>query len=127
MPAAVTRTSTSVAISSGRSISWSSRTSGPPSSRITTAFMKSVDHPAGRAFVLLGHGESIPEEANRLRRIEVHHLNCGTMCPRGARLLAGSGGLLETTKIVAHCLLIEAGGELILVDTGFGLGDCSNP
>jgi hypothetical protein len=49
------------------------------------------------------------------------------MCPRGARLLAGHGGLLETTKIVAHCLLIEAGGELVLVDTGFGVGDCSNP
>jgi ribonuclease BN (tRNA processing enzyme) len=49
------------------------------------------------------------------------------MCPRGARLLAGHGGLLETTKIVAHCLLIEAGGQLVLVDTGFGLGDCSNP
>jgi glyoxylase-like metal-dependent hydrolase (beta-lactamase superfamily II) len=29
--------------------------------------------------------------------------------------------------MVAHCLLIEAGGELVLVDTGFGLGDCSNP
>jgi glyoxylase-like metal-dependent hydrolase (beta-lactamase superfamily II) len=35
--------------------------------------------------------------------------------------------MLEKTKIVAHCLLIEAGGELVLVDTGFGLGDCSNP
>jgi glyoxylase-like metal-dependent hydrolase (beta-lactamase superfamily II) len=57
----------------------------------------------------------------------VKHLNCGTMCPRGARLLAGHGGLLEPTEIVAHCLLIEAGGELVLVDTGFGLGDCSNP
>jgi glyoxylase-like metal-dependent hydrolase (beta-lactamase superfamily II) len=49
------------------------------------------------------------------------------MCPRGARLLAGHGGLLDTTKIVAHCLLIEVGGELVLVDTGFGLGDCANP
>jgi glyoxylase-like metal-dependent hydrolase (beta-lactamase superfamily II) len=49
------------------------------------------------------------------------------MCPRGARLLAGSGGLLEKTKIVAHCLLIDAGGELVLIDTGFGLGDCTNP
>jgi glyoxylase-like metal-dependent hydrolase (beta-lactamase superfamily II) len=49
------------------------------------------------------------------------------MCPRGARLLAGQGGLLETTKIVAHCLLIEAGGELVVVDTGFGLGDWSDP
>ena len=34
---------------------------------------------------------------------------------------------MEKSKIVAHCLLIEAGGELVLVDTGFGLGDCSNP
>ncbi len=49
------------------------------------------------------------------------------MCPRGARPLAGHGGLLEPTKIVAHCLLIEAGDELVLVDTGYGLGDCSNP
>ena len=49
------------------------------------------------------------------------------MCPRGARLLAGHGGLLEPTKIVAHCLLIEAGDELVLVDTGYGLGDCSSP
>jgi len=29
--------------------------------------------------------------------------------------------------MVAHCLLIEAGGELILLDTGFGLGDCADP
>jgi len=49
------------------------------------------------------------------------------MCPRGSRLLAGKGGLLEPSKTVAHCLLIEAGEELVLVDTGLGLGDCSNP
>jgi glyoxylase-like metal-dependent hydrolase (beta-lactamase superfamily II) len=48
------------------------------------------------------------------------------MCPRGARLLAGRGGLLEPSRIVAHCLLIEAGDELVLIDTGFGLGDCAN-
>lgn len=46
------------------------------------------------------------------------------MCPRGARLLAGDGGLLEKQRIVAHCLLIEAGGELVLVDTGFGTAEC---
>jgi glyoxylase-like metal-dependent hydrolase (beta-lactamase superfamily II) len=49
------------------------------------------------------------------------------MCPRGARLLAGHGGLLEKTEIVAHCLLIEAGGELVLVDTGLGTADCADP
>jgi glyoxylase-like metal-dependent hydrolase (beta-lactamase superfamily II) len=48
------------------------------------------------------------------------------MCPRGARLLTGHGGWLGTAHIVAHCLLIEAGDELILVDTGFGTGDCAD-
>lgn len=49
------------------------------------------------------------------------------MCPRGARLLAGRGGLLEPTKLIAHCLLVESGGSLVLVDTGFGLGDAQDP
>jgi glyoxylase-like metal-dependent hydrolase (beta-lactamase superfamily II) len=57
----------------------------------------------------------------------VHHLNCGTMRPRGARLLAGRGGWLEPTRIVAHCLLIEAGDRRVLVDTGFGTGDAARP
>jgi glyoxylase-like metal-dependent hydrolase (beta-lactamase superfamily II) len=59
--------------------------------------------------------------------MKIHHLNCGTMCPRGGRLLGGSGGPLATSRIVAHCLLIEAGGDLILVDTGFGTGDIAEP
>jgi glyoxylase-like metal-dependent hydrolase (beta-lactamase superfamily II) len=29
--------------------------------------------------------------------------------------------------MVAHCLLIEAGDELVLVDTGYGTGDISDP
>jgi glyoxylase-like metal-dependent hydrolase (beta-lactamase superfamily II) len=41
-------------------------------------------------------------------------------------MLAGEGGWLERTKVVAHCLLIEAGGDYVLVDTGFGTGDCAN-
>lgn len=49
------------------------------------------------------------------------------MCPIGRRLLLGEGGLLDKARIVAHCLLIEAGGELVLVDTGYGLGDCADP
>ncbi|MBM3667920.1 MAG: MBL fold metallo-hydrolase [Actinobacteria bacterium] len=57
----------------------------------------------------------------------VHHLNCGTMCPRGARMLAGEGGWLAEAHLVAHCLLIESGGSLTLVDTGFGLGDATDP
>jgi glyoxylase-like metal-dependent hydrolase (beta-lactamase superfamily II) len=53
----------------------------------------------------------------------IHHLNCGTLCPRGARLLAGSGGLIEPSRLVCHCLLIEGAEGLVLIDTGFGSGD----
>src|SRR3954451_16566557 len=49
------------------------------------------------------------------------------MCPRGARLLAGQGGLLAEARLVAHCLLIEAGDGVVLVDTGFGTGDAADP
>lgn len=49
------------------------------------------------------------------------------MCPRGARLLAGKGGPLAPAKLIAHCLLIEAGDSLVLVDTGIGTGDAADP
>jgi glyoxylase-like metal-dependent hydrolase (beta-lactamase superfamily II) len=49
------------------------------------------------------------------------------MCPRGARMLAGHGGWLAPTRLVAHCLLIEAGSQLVLVDTGFGTQDVADP
>ncbi len=57
----------------------------------------------------------------------IHHLNCGTMCPRGARLLAGEGGLLASTTLVCHCLLIEGAEGLVLLDTGFGMDDVRTP
>ncbi len=57
----------------------------------------------------------------------IHHLNCGTLCPRGARLLRGEGGLLERVRSVCHCLLIEGAEGLVLVDTGFGRGDVERP
>jgi len=49
------------------------------------------------------------------------------MCPRGGRLLGGEGGPLAPAKLVAHCLLIEAGDGLVLVDTGLGTGDAADP
>jgi glyoxylase-like metal-dependent hydrolase (beta-lactamase superfamily II) len=49
------------------------------------------------------------------------------MCPRGARLIAGQGGLLASARIVCHCLLIEGAEGLVLVDTGFGLADARHP
>ena len=57
----------------------------------------------------------------------IQHLNCGTMCPLGARMIQGEGGWLAAADIVCHCLLIETGEGLVLVDTGFGLGDARNP
>ena len=47
--------------------------------------------------------------------MRVHHLNCGTMHPRG----------LPT--VVCHVLLVETDNGLVLVDTGHGLGDCDDP
>jgi glyoxylase-like metal-dependent hydrolase (beta-lactamase superfamily II) len=49
------------------------------------------------------------------------------MCPRGARLVAGEGGLLADARLVCHCLLVEGAEGLVLVDTGLGLADMRNP
>ncbi|HTU78320.1 MAG TPA: MBL fold metallo-hydrolase [Solirubrobacteraceae bacterium] len=57
----------------------------------------------------------------------VHHLGCGSMCPRGARLLGADGGLLDPARFVCHCLLIEGAEGLVLIDTGFGSDDARRP
>jgi glyoxylase-like metal-dependent hydrolase (beta-lactamase superfamily II) len=57
----------------------------------------------------------------------IHHLSCGTMCPRGARMLTGEGGLLAEALLVCNCLLIEGAEGLVLIDTGFGLDDVRQP
>ncbi len=59
--------------------------------------------------------------------MRVHHLNCGSLCPHGRRLINGDGGLLERSLSICHCLAIESDGGLILVETGFGLEDARNP
>jgi glyoxylase-like metal-dependent hydrolase (beta-lactamase superfamily II) len=59
--------------------------------------------------------------------MNVRHLNTGTMCPIGRRLVNGSGGLFERARMVCHCLLIETGDGLALVDTGIGFGDIADP
>ncbi len=59
--------------------------------------------------------------------MRVHHLNCGSLCPHGRRLLNGDGGLLEKGHIVCHCLAIETDDGLVVVDTGFGMEDARNP
>jgi glyoxylase-like metal-dependent hydrolase (beta-lactamase superfamily II) len=42
-------------------------------------------------------------------------------------LVNGEGGLFERALIVCHCLAIEAGDGVVLVDTGFGIEDARNP
>jgi len=53
--------------------------------------------------------------------LKVRHLSCGTFCPVGRRLGIAPG------RLVCHCLLVEAPGGLVLVDTGIGLQDVANP
>jgi glyoxylase-like metal-dependent hydrolase (beta-lactamase superfamily II) len=57
----------------------------------------------------------------------IHHLNCGTLCPHGARMITGEGSLLGAARLVCHCVLIEGAEGLVLIDTGFGLDDTRNP
>jgi glyoxylase-like metal-dependent hydrolase (beta-lactamase superfamily II) len=59
--------------------------------------------------------------------MRIHHLSCGSLCPHGGRLLGGEGGLLSTAEIVCHCLAIESGDGIVLVDTGFGMEDARSP
>lgn len=49
-------------------------------------------------------------------------MNCATLCPPLSRLLINDAG-----KLVCHCLLIETSGGLVLVDTGIGLLNCTQP
>jgi glyoxylase-like metal-dependent hydrolase (beta-lactamase superfamily II) len=52
--------------------------------------------------------------------MRIHHLNCGTLRPFGGRRINGSRPPFLTARMVCHCLLIETGDRLVLVDTGLG-------
>lgn len=49
--------------------------------------------------------------------MRIHHLNCATLCP--PNFLVGT--------MVCHCLVIETGGGLVLVDTALGSADLASP
>ncbi|MFK7991560.1 MAG: MBL fold metallo-hydrolase [Sandaracinaceae bacterium] len=61
--------------------------------------------------------------------MRVHHLSCGSFCPRGGGWLDGrSGGFFSKAELVCHVLLIETDhAGLVLVDTGFGTADIARP
>jgi glyoxylase-like metal-dependent hydrolase (beta-lactamase superfamily II) len=42
-------------------------------------------------------------------------------------LINGEGGFLERAHLVCHCLAIESGDGLVLIDTGFGIEDAHDP
>jgi glyoxylase-like metal-dependent hydrolase (beta-lactamase superfamily II) len=59
--------------------------------------------------------------------MRIHHLSCGSMCPHGGAWFGGRGSPRERLEIVCHCLLIESGDSLALIDTGYGTADCRDP
>lgn len=59
--------------------------------------------------------------------LRVHHLNCGTMCPHGGRLIGTPGGWFSPGRMVCHCLLVETPAGLVLVDSGIGVADIADP
>ncbi len=59
--------------------------------------------------------------------MRIHHLDCGPLHPFGTRPINGTGGFLRRGHGVVHCLLVDTGAGLVLVDTGWGIGDCERP
>lgn len=59
--------------------------------------------------------------------MRIHHLNCGCMCPLGGALYDGFSKGVHA-HLICHCLLIETDHDgLVLVDTGFGEQDMTQP
>jgi glyoxylase-like metal-dependent hydrolase (beta-lactamase superfamily II) len=59
--------------------------------------------------------------------MRIHHFDCGTMHPPGARLLGVPEGPWGAATLACHCLLLELPDRLVLVDTGLGLQDIRDP
>ena len=64
--------------------------------------------------------------------IQKFHLNCGTLRPFGlfplsTIPLSGRGKYFQKGLGVIHCLLLDTGAGLILVDTGYGTRDVTHP
>lgn len=59
--------------------------------------------------------------------MRVHHLDCCPMRPYTERFIQGEGSWGKPGRMVAHCLLIETEGGLVLVDTGLGIDDVRAP
>jgi glyoxylase-like metal-dependent hydrolase (beta-lactamase superfamily II) len=58
--------------------------------------------------------------------MRIHHLNCISACPLGGTLMDGRSTGLRG-KLACHCLVVETGDHLVLIDTGYGLLDVAHP
>ncbi|MCP4160329.1 MAG: MBL fold metallo-hydrolase [Deltaproteobacteria bacterium] len=54
--------------------------------------------------------------------MKIFHLNCGMLKPFGGKLINRS-----PARVVCHCILIDTGKELVLIDSGVGTDDIKNP
>lgn len=52
----------------------------------------------------------------------IHHLNCGTLHPRGSMF-----GRFGPDTSICHVLVVERSDGLLVVDSGFGTGDIADP
>jgi glyoxylase-like metal-dependent hydrolase (beta-lactamase superfamily II) len=59
--------------------------------------------------------------------MRIHHLNCGMLHPFGLPRKDGSGGFFVRGGGALHCLLIKMCEGLVLIDTGWGQRDCTEP
>jgi glyoxylase-like metal-dependent hydrolase (beta-lactamase superfamily II) len=59
--------------------------------------------------------------------MRIHHLNCGVTEPFGGALMGGTGHPLRKVSGLSHCLLVETSRDLVLIDSGFGMGDIEHP
>ena len=57
----------------------------------------------------------------------ITHLNCMSFCPPGRRLMDGRKGAKGPAVLSCHCLMVELGDRLVLIDTGYGVQDVRHP
>lgn len=69
-----------------------------------------------------------PPERSGVTVRRIHHLNCISTCPLGGKLMDDrTESIVRRGHLCCHCLLIEAGSSLVLIDTGLGLRDVAEP
>jgi len=60
--------------------------------------------------------------------MRVHHLNYISTWPLGGTLTDGrTDSIVRRGHLTNHCVLVETGSSLVLIDTGLGLLDVAAP